>query len=86
MPKDAVVRARMENTLKTEVENILKKLGLNTTDAINIYFQQIKLHKGLPFKIEIPNETTKKAIENTKKNVDVVSCKNAEELFKELDL
>ncbi len=86
MSKDAVVRARMENTLKTEVESILNQLGLNITDAINIYFQQIKMHNGLPFEVRLLNETTKEAIANTKNNVDIVSCENAEELFEELDL
>ena len=86
MSKDAVVRARLENTLKAEVENILNNLGINMTEAINIYFQQIKLHNGLPFDVRIPNKATKKAIENTKKGIDVVFCENAEELFKELDL
>ena len=86
MSKDAVVRARLENTLKAEVENILNNLGINMTEAINIYFQQIKLHNGLPFDVRIPNKATKKAIENTRKDIDVVTCENAEELFKELDL
>ena len=37
--KSEVVRARIEPHLKENAECILAQLGLNTTDAINIFFK-----------------------------------------------
>jgi DNA-damage-inducible protein J len=60
MSKTAVIHARTDRDLKLEVENILKTLGLSTTAAINIFFNQIRLRKALPFPVDIPNTKTKK--------------------------
>jgi DNA-damage-inducible protein J len=45
MAKTALINARTEPDLKKEVEGILKKLGLSTTEAINIFFHQVKMRK-----------------------------------------
>lgn len=52
--KTAVVTTRMEPMLKEDVENILTKLGITTSQAIMMYFKQISLTKGLPFAVQIP--------------------------------
>lgn len=46
---------RMNPEKKDKAEAILKKLGLNSATAINMYYDQIILHNGIPFRIEIPN-------------------------------
>jgi DNA-damage-inducible protein J len=69
--KNAIINARVESDLKVEVEHILKNLGLNATQAITMYYQQIKLHKGIPFDIKIPNEETQKVIEESRKGINV---------------
>ena len=56
MARSAMINARTERELKEEVEGILKSLGLSTTEAINIFFRQVKLRRGLPFPVEIPNK------------------------------
>ncbi len=69
--KNAIINARMESDLKGDVEAILKNLGLNATQAITLFYQQIKLHNGIPFEIKIPNEETQKIIEESRKGVNV---------------
>ena len=61
--KEAVVKARIEPSLKNETESILKELGLSTTEAIRMFFNQVRLQKGLPFEVRIPNDDTLMAIE-----------------------
>jgi DNA-damage-inducible protein J len=61
--KDAVVKARIEPDLKRESEAILARLGMNTTDAIRMFFAQIRLQQGLPFSVRIPNAKTQSAID-----------------------
>lgn len=84
MSKTAVIHARTTPDLKSDVERILKKLGMNTTDAINLYFNQIRLNKGLPFKIKIPNETTIETFKETDKGKGLVKCKDADDMFRKL--
>jgi len=63
--KSAVVNARMEVELKSEVEAIIKQLGMNTTQAITMFFEQIRLHRAIPFQIKLPNEETIEAMEDS---------------------
>jgi DNA-damage-inducible protein J len=84
--KTATVRARMEPGLKKETERILDQLGLNTTEAIRIFFKQVKLHRGLPFELKIPNETTQKAITEAKERKNLKEFDTFEELFEDLDI
>ncbi len=67
MPKTAMIRARIEPKLKDDVEYIFKKLGIATTEAISLFYNQIKLRRGIPFEINVPNETTRKAIKSAEK-------------------
>ncbi len=69
--KNAIINARIESELKLDVEAILKNLGLTATQAINIFYQQIKLHNGIPFAIKIPNKETQRVIEESRKCINV---------------
>ncbi|HIP44568.1 MAG TPA: type II toxin-antitoxin system RelB/DinJ family antitoxin [Sulfurospirillum arcachonense] len=62
MTLNSTVRARVDSDLKSEVEVILKKIGLNTSQAINIFLNSVKNNNGIPFELKIPNETTINAI------------------------
>jgi DNA-damage-inducible protein J len=33
---------------------LFEKIGINTTDAVNMFFHQVVLHNGLPFEVKIP--------------------------------
>ncbi len=85
MPKTAMIRARIEPKLKNEVEYIFKKLGITTTEAISLFYNQIKLRRGIPFEVNIPNETTRKAIKSSDKKLGVKKFKSVHELLEELD-
>lgn len=56
MAKTATIRARIEPELKSEVENIFKKLGVSTTEVISMLYSQVKLNKGLPFEVKLHNK------------------------------
>ncbi len=86
MAKTAMIVARIEPDLKTDAEKILKKLGLSTTEAINLFLSQIRLHKGLPFEIKIPNKTTLETFRKTDEGKELVKCKDAEDTFKKLGI
>ncbi|WP_020559461.1 type II toxin-antitoxin system RelB/DinJ family antitoxin [Thiofilum flexile] len=56
--KTAIINARVVPELKQDVEDILSRLGITTTQAIVMYFEQIKLNNGIPFALRLPNEET----------------------------
>lgn len=55
MAKDALIQARIERGLKEEVDKILNALGLSASEVINALYAQIRLTKGLPFIIGLPD-------------------------------
>ena len=86
MIKSATVRARIEPKLKQDVEHLFHDLGLSTTDAINIFYRQVKLRNGLPFPVIVPNEITEKVFQNTDAGKNVVHCVDTDEMFEKLDI
>jgi DNA-damage-inducible protein J len=79
-----MINARTERELKKEVEVILKSLGMSTTEAINIFFRQVKLRRGLPFPVEIPNDETLKVFQDSEEGKGLVECKDADDMFERL--
>lgn len=69
MTLDSTVRARVDSNLKNEVEKIFNELGLSTSQAITLFLKKVKMERGIPFELKIPNETTLKAMEEAK-NMD----------------
>lgn len=56
MAKDATVSARVQSDIKTEAEEILKKLGIPVSVVINSLYRQIIFKHGVPFDLTIPAE------------------------------
>ena len=84
MTKTATIRARIEPDLKNDVEKLFKTLGLSTTEAINLFYRQVKLRQGLPFSIAIPNKTTEQVFKDTDNKLNLISCNDAEDMFDKL--
>ena len=62
MSKSEIIRARIEPDLKHDAEEIFKKLGLSSSQAIVLFYQQVITSRGLPFDLKIPNEETQEAM------------------------
>ena len=60
--------------IKENAQNILKKYGLNLSEAINLFLSIIVETKTIPFEFRIPNRTTMEAIQ------DVLNGQNVEEV------
>jgi len=85
MSRTATVRARVEPQLKADVDKLLHRLGMSTTEAINLFYAQIRLRRGLPFSIEVPNETTRRTFEATDRGEDLHAYDSLDEMFEALD-
>jgi len=53
---------RLDEDILIEAKQILKTLGLNFTEAVNIFANMVVQEKGLPFAVKIPNKETLQAI------------------------
>lgn len=53
--KSANLYARIEPDVKEQAESILSALGIPASNAINMFYKQIILHRGIPFEVKIPS-------------------------------
>ena len=84
MSKTSTIRARIEPDLKDKAEEIFRKLGLTSTQAIRLFYKQVELRKGLPFEVVIPNKTTLKTFDDTDAGKNLVVCEDTDDMFKKL--
>lgn len=85
MARTAMIRARTEPGLKAEAEKVFHKLGLSCSEAINLFFAQVTLHKAIPFDVALPNKTTLKAMKDAEEH-KTFGAKDLKDLFKKLGI
>lgn len=52
--KSANLYVRIEPDVKKQAESILSALGIPASNAINMFYKQVILNRGLPFEVKIP--------------------------------
>lgn len=55
--KTATVNVRIQENIKVEAEEILKKLGLTRATAIDLFYRQIIMNNGILYPLEIKKDT-----------------------------
>ena len=84
MAKTAMITARVEPELKANAEKVLKRLGISTTEAISLFLSQIRLQRGLPFDVKIPNKTTLETFRKTDEGKEVNEYKSVDDFVKKM--
>jgi len=87
--KTSTIHLRIEPEIKADVERLLGRLGISTTDAINIFLNQVILTGGLPFPVKIPgpNKETLAALkeaEDIRKGLVASKSKSIEDFAREM--
>lgn len=54
MAKTSNLYARIEPDVKEQAETILSALGIPVSNAINMFYKQIILQRGIPFDMKLP--------------------------------
>lgn len=54
MANTSALYARLDTTLKNNAEDILAQLGISPSGAIQMFYSQIILQRGLPFEAKLP--------------------------------
>ena len=57
MSNTATVYARIEPSLKDDVDKILNELGITPSALIQMLYNQIRLTNGIPFDLKLPKKT-----------------------------
>jgi len=86
MSKTATIRTRIEPGLKSEVEDILAQLGLTASETVHSLYRQIKLQRGLPFDVRIPNAVTARTLNTSQSGKGVKRFGSKKELYADLGL
>ena len=68
--KSSNVAARVEPEIKEEAEAILAQLGISASNGINMFYRQIILWRGLPFRPSVPASRPLSLDEMTKEEFD----------------
>ncbi len=84
MGKTETIRARVKPELKRDAEAVLRKIGLTSSEAITLFLTQVKLTKGLPFPVRIPNKETKRAINEARARKDLETFDSISEWAKKI--
>ena len=81
---------RLEEETFNEAKKILSSLGMNFTEAVNIFASMVVQERGLPFDVKVsdyPSISFEEAQEKVQKSLDIMtdtSGKPADAFFKEL--
>lgn len=84
------IQQRIDRKLQKAAETILEKQGIKPSQAIYLFYTEIKRYGGLPFQptpvrpSEIPNARLRKALREADRGVGVRTYKNERDFFDSL--
>jgi DNA-damage-inducible protein J len=64
---------KLDKTIKQEAQKVFSELGLTLGEAVNLFLNQVRLHKGLPFEVKIPNAQTLQAMKDIEEGINIES-------------
>ena len=82
--KSANLYARIEPDVKEQAESILSALGIPASNAINMFYKQIILNRGLPFEVKIPAAKPVNVAELTEAELNAELLKMKKDFIKEI--
>lgn len=81
---------RIEETTKKQAVELLEGLGLNLSEAVNMFLKQVVLQRGIPFEVKYPEYKPEvlEAMEEAKRisrDSNVKGFTDIDDLFEDLD-
>jgi DNA-damage-inducible protein J len=87
MSRSGTYQIRIDEEEKQETFAVFNELGITPAQAVKMFFTQVRRTHSIPFPIEYtPNAETAQAIAEAKQGVDLVVCKDTDDLFDKLGL
>ena len=83
--RTAIIRGRIDARRKLRVDRIFHRLGLTTTEALNLFYAQIEQRQGLPFEVALYREPTAETLASLREDVSKrPSFSTVEDLMRDL--
>lgn len=76
---------RLDSDAKAKAYAVLQQIGINPTDAVNMFMHHIAMFGELPFKPRIPNTKTLEAMQEVKDG-KTTTFDSVDDMFDRLDL
>lgn len=83
MTENAVVRARIDEKIKTEAAAVLAAMGLTISDAFRMMLVRVAREKALPFEPLTPNAETIAAMKAARRG-EITAVGNVDDLLNDL--
>ena len=86
----ATIAFRVKPEIKRRADILFSRLGMTTSTGMNILLMQTIAHRGFPFPItleandEVPNETTRAAIDDLDANRNLSRYASVDEMLKDV--
>lgn len=77
---------RIDAQEKQEVFQIFNELGVKPSQAIKMFFRQVKETRSIPFDVKLPNKETIEIMEKVEQGQELNICKNSDDLFDKLGI
>ena len=84
MAENSVVRARIDERIRSEAAAVLEAMGLTVSDAFRLMMVRIAREKALPFEPLVPNVETIEALKDARRR-KLVTAGPAKKLLKRLN-
>ena len=80
------VSVNVDPDIKRRAEEVFEQLGITASEAVSLFYEQVLLHRALPFFGDQPTETTAKALAEAKDREKLASFDTPEELYEDLGI
>ena len=86
----ATIAFRVKPEIKRRADILFSRLGMTTSTGMNVLLMQTIAHRGFPFPItleaddEMPNETTRAAIDDLDANRNLSRYASVDEMLKDV--
>ena len=80
MANTSTVYARIDTEIKENAESILSQLGISPSSAIQMFYSQIVLKRGMPFELRLPSRKPTAIGGMTREQIDAELMKGIESM------
>ena len=80
------INFKIDSEIKHQAEQVFAGLGMNTTQALNMFLRQVIYEQGIPFQLKLPkqpNRETLRAMQDVEDD-NVENADNMDDLFASL--
>jgi len=86
-----MLKIQIPKTIKDEAESILSSIGIEPSQAINMFYRQIVIQHKLPFDLvgvvnNTPNQITENVMDDVEKGVNIVEFDTIDDAFEDLGI